>query len=88
MPSVICNRLKFKQGLRNRSCSYVILDVLTITLHVTFGTKELVNTLNIDVLSNIFQFYKGVFSVHLFVWKCLINCVFMRFLVDLFDPSF
>jgi len=52
---------------------------------MTFGTKGSVNTLNIDVLTNVFQFYKGVFSVHLFVWKCLI---FMIFLVDLFDPSF
>lgn len=88
MPVVICSIPKFKQGLHKSRRNYVILDVLSITPHVTFGTKGLVNTLNIDALTNVFQFYKGAFSVHLFVWKCRISWIFMRFLVDLFDPSF
>lgn len=52
---MICNRPKFKRGLHKSCRSYVILDVVSITLRVTFGTKGLVNTLNIDVLTNVFQ---------------------------------
>jgi len=36
MPTVICSRPEFKQGLCQSSHNYITVSVLSITLHVTY----------------------------------------------------